>query len=118
MLSCLQSAAIADALLLFKRNVTLHFEGVESCAICYSTVSTVDRSLPSKSCKTCDNKFHAGCLYKVRQDCRGPLVVVTRQLTDSLSLYPVVHDESLFDVPSLQADHVDTRFRRLLCQNT
>ncbi|GAA5947534.1 hypothetical protein JCM3765_001719 [Sporobolomyces pararoseus] len=59
-----QSAAIADALLLFKRNVTLHFEGVESCAICYSTVSTVDRSLPSKSCKTCENKFHAGCLYK------------------------------------------------------
>ncbi|GAA5904173.1 ubiquitin-protein ligase RKR1 [Sporobolomyces salmoneus] len=59
-----QSAAIADALLLFKRNVTLHFEGVESCAICYSTVSTVDRSLPSKSYKTCENKFHAGCLYK------------------------------------------------------
>ncbi|GAA6034281.1 hypothetical protein JCM8097_003822 [Rhodosporidiobolus ruineniae] len=59
-----QSAAIADAILLFKRNVTLHFEGVESCAICYSTVSTVDRSLPSKNCRVCSQPFHAQCLYK------------------------------------------------------
>lgn len=25
----------------------------------------VDRSLPTKPCKTCKNRFHAGCLYKV-----------------------------------------------------
>ncbi|BGO97992.1 E3 ubiquitin-protein ligase listerin [Rhodotorula toruloides] len=59
-----QSAAIADAILLFKRNVQLHFEGVESCAICYSTVSTIDRTLPSKKCRTCSQVFHAGCLFK------------------------------------------------------
>ncbi|BGP23081.1 ubiquitin-protein ligase E3 [Rhodotorula toruloides] len=59
-----QSAAIADAILLFKRNVQLHFEGVESCAICYSTVSTIDRTLPSKKCKTCGQVFHAGCLHR------------------------------------------------------
>ncbi|GAA5944519.1 ubiquitin-protein ligase RKR1 [Sporobolomyces koalae] len=75
-----QSAAIADALVLFKRNVTLHFEGVESCAICYSTVSTVDRSLPSKSCKTCDNKFHAGCLYKWFQTSHGSSCPLCRQI--------------------------------------
>lgn len=33
---------------MFKRNVTLHFEGVEACAICYSSISVVDRSLPTK----------------------------------------------------------------------
>lgn len=65
-LPCSQSAAIADAILLFKRNVTLNFEGIEGCAICYSTVSTLDRTLPSKTCKTCSNRFHASCLYKVR----------------------------------------------------
>ncbi|GAA5853357.1 hypothetical protein JCM5353_007763 [Sporobolomyces roseus] len=75
-----QSAAIADALLLFKRNVTLHFEGVESCAVCYSTVSTVDRSLPSKTCKTCENKFHAGCLYKWFQTSHGSSCPLCRQI--------------------------------------
>lgn len=84
----LQNGLIADALSLFKRNVTLHFEGVEACAICYSVVrspssfflsfllrvtiyptlsqiSVVDRSLPTKACRTCHNRLHAGCLYKV-----------------------------------------------------
>ncbi|GAA5859119.1 hypothetical protein JCM1840_003760 [Sporobolomyces johnsonii] len=75
-----QSSAIADALLLFKRNVTLHFEGVESCAICYSTVSAVDRSLPSKACKTCSNKFHAGCLYKWFQTSHGSTCPLCRQI--------------------------------------
>ncbi|POY76742.1 hypothetical protein BMF94_0334 [Rhodotorula taiwanensis] len=75
-----QSAAIADAILLFKRNVTLHFEGVESCAICYSTVSTVDRSLPTKTCKTCNNKFHAGCLYKWFTTSHGSTCPLCRQI--------------------------------------
>jgi hypothetical protein len=26
----------------------------------------MDGSLPKKPCKTCKNRFHAGCLYKVR----------------------------------------------------
>ncbi|KAK4053203.1 hypothetical protein OIV83_001938 [Microbotryomycetes sp. JL201] len=54
-----QNGLIADALNVFKRNVVLHFEGVEACAICYSTVHLVDRSLPKKQCKTCSNRFHA-----------------------------------------------------------
>ncbi|GAA5999438.1 ubiquitin-protein ligase RKR1 [Rhodotorula paludigena] len=74
-----QSAAIADAILLFKRNVQAHFEGVESCAICYSTVS-LDRALPTKSCKTCDNKFHASCLYRWFQTSHGSTCPLCRQL--------------------------------------
>ncbi|ODQ54733.1 hypothetical protein SAICODRAFT_5929 [Saitoella complicata NRRL Y-17804] len=59
-----QNGTMIDALILFKRNITLHFEGVEDCAICYSVLSIQERSLPNKKCGTCKNKFHASCLYK------------------------------------------------------
>ncbi|GAA5836983.1 hypothetical protein JCM11251_004464 [Rhodosporidiobolus azoricus] len=75
-----QSAAIADAVLLFKRNVQAHFEGVESCAICYSTVATQDRSLPTKNCRTCSNKFHAVCLFKWFTTSGGSSCPLCRQL--------------------------------------
>ncbi|RGB43798.1 hypothetical protein C1646_749399 [Rhizophagus diaphanus] len=52
------------ALNLFKNNISLRFKGVEDCPICYSVVSLDDRSLPTKKCITCKNKFHASCLYK------------------------------------------------------
>ncbi|PFH48098.1 hypothetical protein AMATHDRAFT_66268, partial [Amanita thiersii Skay4041] len=55
---------ILDGLSLFKKNVTLHFEGQTECAICYSIISPMDGSLPKKPCRTCKNRFHAGCLYK------------------------------------------------------
>ncbi|KAF8580184.1 hypothetical protein K439DRAFT_1357639 [Ramaria rubella] len=55
---------IVDGLALFKRTASLHFEGQVECAICYSILHVVDRSLPTKPCKTCKNRFHAGCLYK------------------------------------------------------
>lgn len=29
-------------------------------------ISVMDGTLPRKPCKTCKNRFHAGCLYKVR----------------------------------------------------
>ena len=58
-----QSGPLLEALGLFKRNISLHFEGVTECAICYSIVQTSDRSLPSKKCKVCSHKFHAACLY-------------------------------------------------------
>ncbi|RUP46969.1 hypothetical protein BC936DRAFT_146314 [Jimgerdemannia flammicorona] len=56
-----QNGDIVDALLLFKRNAKLHFEGVEDCTICYSIISIQDRSLPNKQCQTCKNRFHASC---------------------------------------------------------
>ncbi|KAG0049028.1 hypothetical protein BGZ83_006127 [Gryganskiella cystojenkinii] len=59
-----QNGSLIDALTLFRRNVGLHFEGVEDCTICYSIVSVQDRSLPNKTCKTCKHRFHASCLYK------------------------------------------------------
>jgi len=59
----LQGGSIIDAVMLFRKNVSLHFAGVEECAICYSIVGQ-ERTLPGKKCVTCSNKFHAGCLFK------------------------------------------------------
>ncbi|KAJ7746502.1 hypothetical protein DFH07DRAFT_591586 [Mycena maculata] len=59
-----QNGRIVDGIGLFKKNVTLHFEGQVECAICYSIISVMDGSLPRKPCKTCKNRFHSGCLYK------------------------------------------------------
>ncbi|KIY45151.1 hypothetical protein FISHEDRAFT_49914 [Fistulina hepatica ATCC 64428] len=59
-----QDGRITDALGLFKKNVTLHFDGQAECAICYSIISVMDTSLPRKPCRTCKNKFHASCLYR------------------------------------------------------
>ncbi|KAI5821211.1 hypothetical protein BZA77DRAFT_2525 [Pyronema omphalodes] len=60
-----QSGSIIDALTLFRKNVTLHFQGVSECAICYSILAvTPDRALPTKGCSTCKNKFHTTCLFK------------------------------------------------------
>ncbi|KAM0792628.1 hypothetical protein ACM66B_005288 [Microbotryomycetes sp. NB124-2] len=75
-----QNGLIADALNVFKRNVVLHFEGVEACAICYSTVHLVDRSLPKKQCKTCSNRFHAACLYKWFSTSHGSSCPLCRSL--------------------------------------
>ena len=29
-------------------------------------ISPLDNSIPNKPCRTCKNRFHAACLYKVR----------------------------------------------------
>ncbi|KAK0191944.1 hypothetical protein F5146DRAFT_1102178 [Armillaria mellea] len=60
----LGNGRIVDGLGLFKKNVTLHFEGQVECAICYSIISVMDGTLPQRPCKTCKNRFHGGCLYK------------------------------------------------------
>ncbi|KAH8148763.1 uncharacterized protein LAJ45_07106 [Morchella importuna] len=60
-----QSASIIDGLTLFRKNVSLLFQGIAECAICYSILAvTPDRSLPNKACSTCKNKFHSSCLLK------------------------------------------------------
>ncbi|KAI8848061.1 hypothetical protein BC829DRAFT_427759 [Chytridium lagenaria] len=59
-----QNSSTLDALLLFQKNVGGHFEGKEDCAICYSVIGVIDKTLPTKTCKTCKNYFHASCLYK------------------------------------------------------
>lgn len=55
--------SILDSLDLFKRNVTMHFDGVAACAICYSILHE-DHTLPTKECSTCHNRFHTDCLYR------------------------------------------------------
>ncbi|RIA93731.1 hypothetical protein C1645_803902 [Glomus cerebriforme] len=59
-----QNGNLEVALNLFKNNINLRFKGVDDCPICYSVVSLDDRSLPTKKCNTCKNKFHPACLYK------------------------------------------------------
>ncbi|CAK9436480.1 uncharacterized protein LODBEIA_P10380 [Lodderomyces beijingensis] len=59
----LSNGSIIDAIELFCKNINLNFSGFEECAICYSILHQ-DLSLPSKTCQTCNNKFHAACLYK------------------------------------------------------
>ncbi|KAJ3323561.1 listerin E3 ubiquitin protein ligase 1 [Boothiomyces sp. JEL0866] len=46
-----QNGTVSDAIYLFKKNVKLHFEGIEDCAICYSVISAIDRSTPQKKCR-------------------------------------------------------------------
>ncbi|KAK6527828.1 hypothetical protein TWF694_004804 [Orbilia ellipsospora] len=60
----LQGGSIVDGLTLFQRNVKLHLDGVEECAICYSILAQVERTLPSKACGTCKRKFHGSCLMR------------------------------------------------------
>ncbi|OBZ77520.1 E3 ubiquitin-protein ligase listerin [Grifola frondosa] len=63
-----KSGRIIDGLSFWKKNVASYFEGVAECAICYSVINVTDNSLPRKPCKTCKNRFHASCLYKVGFD--------------------------------------------------
>jgi hypothetical protein len=58
------STNMADALEKWQLNVEKYFDGIEDCSICYSVIGVLDRSVPSKQCKTCKNKFHGACLYK------------------------------------------------------
>lgn len=55
--------SLLDSLDLFKRNVAMHFDGIEACAICYSILHE-DHTQPSKECGTCHNRFHTDCLYR------------------------------------------------------
>ncbi|KAJ3258545.1 listerin E3 ubiquitin protein ligase 1 [Boothiomyces macroporosus] len=59
-----QNGTVSDAIYLFKKNVKLHFEGIEDCAICYSVISAIDRSTPQKKCRVCKHIFHGSCLFK------------------------------------------------------
>lgn len=57
------TGTIATAIELFKRNVGMYFAGFTECAICY-TILQEDKSLPTRECATCHNKFHGLCLSR------------------------------------------------------
>lgn len=105
----LQDGLVLDALTLFKRNVSLHFAGVTECAICYSIISVNDRSLPNRSCKTCDNTFHASCLYKVRSFLLSilPSLIESSDERAPCSQLAVVQHESQLVLPSVQESVLD-----------
>lgn len=53
-------------------------DGIEPCAICYST--TLDnKTLPSKTCGTCHNVYHTDCLYRWFNSNRDKLCPMCRQ---------------------------------------
>ena len=59
-----QNASLLDAILLWKENVDLEFNGMDPCPICYSVVHVTRHTLPRLVCSTCSKKFHSDCLYK------------------------------------------------------
>jgi len=46
------------------KSVSLYFDGVEDCPICYSLLHVATQTLPKKACPTCKKKFHNECLYR------------------------------------------------------
>eukprot|EP00501_MAST-03F_sp_TOSAG23-6_P000332 GSMAST32.ASY1.ANO1.339.1 assembled CDS len=56
--------SVVDAVELWKQNLDKEFSGVEPCPICYNVLHMTHRTLPSRSCKTCNTCFHSHCLYK------------------------------------------------------
>uniref|UniRef100_A0A158R5P9 E3 ubiquitin-protein ligase listerin n=1 Tax=Syphacia muris TaxID=451379 RepID=A0A158R5P9_9BILA len=59
-----QNGSIADAIVLWARNVQKHIEGVENCAICLCILNPTTYQLPKVRCKQCKNKFHGDCIRK------------------------------------------------------
>lgn len=59
-----QNGSLLDGILLWKKNIEKHFEGIDDCTICYAVIHDTNFQLPDKKCRTCKNGFHAACLYK------------------------------------------------------
>jgi len=50
------------AVLDWRKDVDLEFDGVEPCPVCYGVLHPKSKKLPHLECATCHNKFHASCL--------------------------------------------------------
>jgi len=59
-----QNGGLLDGMLLWKRCIDKHLQGVEDCMICMMAVHGSNYQLPKITCKQCKKKFHAACLYK------------------------------------------------------
>ncbi|KAJ3416845.1 hypothetical protein HDV05_008430 [Chytridiales sp. JEL 0842] len=75
-----QNGGIVDALGMLRKNISLHFEGKEDCAICYSVISAIDKTLPTKACRTCKNVFHGSCLFKWFKSSNSSTCPLCRQI--------------------------------------
>jgi len=56
--------SILEALLFWKENIELEFNGISECMICYFVIHAADKQLPKKPCKNCNQKFHPACIQK------------------------------------------------------
>ena len=83
--------------LLFVRPLYAHYvrEAEAEDIISGRVVNATDGSLPRKPCKTCKNRFHAACLYKVS------LAAVSVYLSRVLISLTVVQLESLVELPAV-----------------
>ncbi|RKO99939.1 hypothetical protein CXG81DRAFT_13835 [Caulochytrium protostelioides] len=53
-----------EALVRFAQNIHGTFRVMEECPICYAIISLIDKSLPTRPCGTCHQKFHPCCLQR------------------------------------------------------
>ena len=60
----------------------------------------MDGSLPKKPCKTCKNKFHAGCLFKVSYFFYASPLSITGHIANRVRC-SVVQLEPLIKLPTL-----------------
>ena len=59
-----RNGAVAEGLMLWRKNVDGEFAGVEPCPICYLVIHGANHQTPRLRCQQCRNKFHSACLYK------------------------------------------------------
>ena len=69
---------LVAGLINFKKNISGALKGVSECAICYSIVAE-DGKLPNKTCRTCKNRFHGGCLFTWFKTSNASLCPLCRQ---------------------------------------
>lgn len=86
-------------LLLVRPSYTLsHILADRSSSLTDSIINATDFTLPKKPCRTCKNRFHAGCLYKVRPQCQLSWYHI-------LTLSAVVQHQPHFELSSLPLRH-------------
>jgi len=57
-----EASTAKRAVLDWRKDVDLEFDGVEPCPVCYGVLHPKSKKLPHLECATCHNKFHASCL--------------------------------------------------------
>ena len=94
------------AVLDWRKDVDLEFDGVEPCPVCYGVLHPKSKKLPHLECATCHNKFHASCLAEWFQKshkhtcvvCQTEFVAVKAPRRSSEARRPALSD-SEDDVP-------------------
>lgn len=69
-----------------------------------SIISVMDGTLPKKPCKTCKNRFHAGCLYKVRSLAQTSLYFIVNLIQQTYSGSTAVIRQAVLCVARISSD--------------